>query len=317
MLNPLVSVVIPTYNGEKTIRRAIGTVLSQTMPDFELIVVDDASKDGTADIVKSINDERIIFIPHSINKGGSAARNTGIRYSKGKFIAFLDDDDEWMKEKLEKQLDVLSQINNEEYGGVCCPILNECDILDGTGAHHQTKSTGKSIEGDLREIILMMGYTHLFQTGLCINPGTTLLLKRGAVESIGFFDESFIRHQDLEYPMRVLRRYKIAVTDEPLAICHGHKKINPTILAETKKKFLDAFSTDIDSMGHRKARRIRAINWLEVSREYSSSGQIKESFIYLKRSLQYDILPPHRYFGVLLFNICSIKEALQTRLISE
>lgn len=102
--NPKVSVIITTYNRQETLSRAIQSVLDQTYQDFEIIVVDDASKVSQEEIVSSFNDDRIKFIRHSINKGGSAARNTGIAASLGEYIAFLDSDDQWLPDHLSCQI---------------------------------------------------------------------------------------------------------------------------------------------------------------------------------------------------------------------
>jgi glycosyltransferase involved in cell wall biosynthesis len=106
MKNPTVSVIIPTYNRENLIGRAIYSVLKQTYQDFEIIVIDDDSTDNTREVIKEFQrkDKRIKYIKHGKNKGGSAARNTGIREAKGKYIAFQDSDDEWLSGKLEKQI---------------------------------------------------------------------------------------------------------------------------------------------------------------------------------------------------------------------
>lgn len=102
---PQVSVVIPTYNRANLISRSIMSVLSQTYQDFEIIVVDDASTDGTKDVVKSFADSRIRYLRNKKNRGPSIARNIGIHKSVGKTIAFLDSDDEWKSMKLEKQIE--------------------------------------------------------------------------------------------------------------------------------------------------------------------------------------------------------------------
>ena len=102
---PKVSVIIPTYNRAHLVGRAIRSVLNQTYQDFEIIVVDDGSTDNTEEVVKSFNDPRIRYIRHEENKGAAAARNTGIKAAKGKFIAFQDSDDEWLPKKLEKQME--------------------------------------------------------------------------------------------------------------------------------------------------------------------------------------------------------------------
>ena len=90
---PDVSVIIPTYDRSEFLRTAIASVLAQTLQDFEIIVVDDASADDTQEVVGNLDDGRIRYIRHEINKGVAATRNTGVLNSKGKYIAFLDDDD--------------------------------------------------------------------------------------------------------------------------------------------------------------------------------------------------------------------------------
>jgi len=101
---PFASVIIPTYNRAQLVGRAIRSVLNQTHQDFELIVIDDASTDITKDVIKGFKDSRIRYIRLKSNRGAYAARNIGLRVAKGEFVAFLDDDDEWLAEKLETQL---------------------------------------------------------------------------------------------------------------------------------------------------------------------------------------------------------------------
>src|SRR6188474_1008516 len=103
---PKVSVVIPVFNRPAAVRRAIDSVLAQTVQDFEIIVVDDGSTDGTAAAVTAIQDPRITLVKHDQRRGGSAARNSGIRASIAPYVAFLDSDDEWLPSKLERQLEV-------------------------------------------------------------------------------------------------------------------------------------------------------------------------------------------------------------------
>lgn len=105
----MVSVIMPAYNAERTITEAIESVLNQTYSEFELIVINDCSTDETKEIVEKYvaSDSRIKLINNSINTGVSTSRNTGIMNAKGEYIAFLDSDDMWRKDKLEKQLDVM------------------------------------------------------------------------------------------------------------------------------------------------------------------------------------------------------------------
>ena len=97
------------FNRAAPVRRAIESVLAQTCQDFEIIVVDDGSTDGTAAAVETFADRRITLIRHEQNRGGSAARNTGIRASSAAYVAFLDSDDEWLPTKLERQLEVFER----------------------------------------------------------------------------------------------------------------------------------------------------------------------------------------------------------------
>jgi glycosyltransferase involved in cell wall biosynthesis len=114
-----VSVIIPTCNRSTLVTRAIQSVLTQTYTNLECIVVDDASNDNTGEVVNSFDDDRLIFIRHDKKQGASAARNTGIKHSKGDFVAFLDDDDEWIATKLEKQVPLLKGLP-ERFGMVYC-----------------------------------------------------------------------------------------------------------------------------------------------------------------------------------------------------
>src|SRR5262245_49867936 len=100
--DPMVTVVIPTRNRACVLRRAVDSVLRQTVTDFELIVVDDASTDGTEALVGSIRDSRVRYIKCRNGVGASAARNIGIRAARGRFVAFQDSDDEWLPAKLER-----------------------------------------------------------------------------------------------------------------------------------------------------------------------------------------------------------------------
>src|SRR5262249_1271847 len=106
---PAVGVVIPVHNRPAAVRRAIDSVLAQTRQDFELIVVDDGSDSAVAEAVHAIDDARVVFIRHAVNRGASAARNTGVRASRAPLIAFLDSDDVWLPTKLERQLEVFTR----------------------------------------------------------------------------------------------------------------------------------------------------------------------------------------------------------------
>lgn len=114
MNNNLVSIIMPAYNAEEFIIDSIQSILSQTYKNFELIVIDDCSSDKTVSLVRNYieQDKRVIFVQHKINQGVAEARNTGLNLAKGDFVAFLDSDDKWVIDKLEKQLAVLLERND-------------------------------------------------------------------------------------------------------------------------------------------------------------------------------------------------------------
>lgn len=281
---PVVSVVIPTYNRANTILRSIQSVLRQTYQDFELIIVDDASTDNTEEMVKSINDSRIKYIKHQKNRGGSAARNTGINEAIGNYIAFLDSDDEWLPEKLEKQIKVLNNLSSE-WGGVYCGAI----IIKNNGV--KIKKADK--QGDLYDEFLNYN-VHIF-------GGSTLTARKSALDRVGLFDETFSRHQDFEFLLRFLKVSKIAAVTLPLAKIYLHNPPLPERVEVAKYKFLNKFRTDIESQGKWKARKIRGEHWLELSDHFFMAGKFKKGFYYLKKAvLQTPILPPNRYARIII-----------------
>lgn len=129
----MISIILPTYNGEKYIDKAIKSVISQTYTDWELIIIDDGSSDGTDLVIKNyLNDKRIIYIKKDQNTGITDSLNIGLKISKGEYIARIDDDDEWIdKDKIEKQIEFLK--NNKEYVlvGTSAVISDENGLIIG------------------------------------------------------------------------------------------------------------------------------------------------------------------------------------------
>ena len=104
MEEELVSIIMPSYNTGKFIKETINSVISQTYSNWELIIVDDCSTDNTEEILKNINDDRIIYLKNEKNSGAAVSRNKALREAKGRWMAFLDSDDLWVPQKLEKQI---------------------------------------------------------------------------------------------------------------------------------------------------------------------------------------------------------------------
>jgi glycosyltransferase involved in cell wall biosynthesis len=208
----LVSVIIPTYNRPIQLTRAIDSVLKQTYSNIEVIVVDD-NNPGTPERLYTesimsnyIDNPKIKYIQHEYNKNGSAARNTGFRHSKGDYIMLLDDDDEFLPRKAEVQVNCLE--NRDRSWGACYTRYKRLrnGKLDTVCAENR--------EGNL--------YFEELCRNLFIQAGSNLMIRREVFEEIGGFNESFQRNQDIEFTVRLLKKYKLAYCDEMGLIYHRH-----------------------------------------------------------------------------------------------
>ena len=206
MSRPTVSVIIPTYNRANLLRRAITSVLNQTFRDFELIVVDDASPDNTPEVVESINDGRIRYVRLKKNSGGPVARNTGIKKARGKFIALLDDDDEWLPHRLETQVRKFETLEPDVgvvYGGFYYVSQQDGRIL------------GKRLPAYKGNV-----YDKLLRENFIGSP--TLLIRRECFKRAGLFDPNLSSSQDWDMWLRIARHYKFDYVDEIVAKYYVH-----------------------------------------------------------------------------------------------
>ncbi|UOO94991.1 glycosyltransferase [Halococcus dombrowskii] len=227
-----VSVVVPTHERTSVLQRAIDSVLNQTFTDIEAIVVDDASADCTEEVVNQYDDPRVKYIRHEENRGGSAARNTGIDAAEGKFIAFLDDDDEWRSDKLAAQLDAYERTTSDT-GIVYTGIEN----VDMDGQTNSIKTP--QIEGDVTKELLLHNFIGSF---------SAVMVDRETIEQTGLLDERFPSWQDWEYYIRLSQEAQFAAVPEPLVIRHNeaHEQISDdfeTKLTKTYPLLRDRFDS--------------------------------------------------------------------------
>jgi len=202
----MVTVIISTYNRSTLLGRAMESVLGQTYRNFELIVVNNASSDNTEEIVHNFKDERIRYVCHKENKGGPAARNTGIKLAEGEYIAFLDDDDEWYTEKLEKQLEKM-QIVQSNVGVIDCGFEQ---VREGrsSGVQHIPEC-----RGDLRKELL---------EGSVIGSVSKPLIKAECFSKAGLFDEELTSCQDWDMWKRISDVYVFDFVPEVLTKIYVH-----------------------------------------------------------------------------------------------
>ncbi|MBE9228368.1 glycosyltransferase [Phormidium sp. LEGE 05292] len=195
---PLISVIIPAYNNEKTIRETIESVLKQTFYDFELIVINDGSSDRTLEIATDIKDLRIKVFSY-INAGGAVSRNRGFSHSVGEFIAFLDADDLWTPDKLEAQLKALQK---NPHAAVAYSWL---DAIDESGKFLR-KGNHITEKGDIFAKLFLIPF---------VESGSNPLIRRQAFIDIGGFDESLTASQDYDLYLRLAARYEFIAVPIP------------------------------------------------------------------------------------------------------
>lgn len=259
-----VSVVIPTYKRSEDICRAVDSVLSQTIDSFEVIVVDDngvGTPDGekTAQMMSRYSDDaRVVYCRHETNKNGSAARNTGIAVARGKYVAFLDDDDTFRPERLERMYDRMETLD-DTWGACYTGYVKH--MADGTLQYSAERN-----EGDL--------FVQALMRALYIGTGSNLFFRKSVVDEIGFFDESFRRNQDLEYLVRVLKKYKMAYVDEVLMDAYYDIRTSRLTFAqswEREQKFRENFACHLETLSARDKKAVLcmyALDWMRLCIAY-------------------------------------------------
>jgi len=218
--NPKVSIVIPTYKRPHLIGRAVGSILNQTYQNFEIVVIDDSPNDNTEKVVKKINDGRIKYIRNEQKTNIPAARNKGVRESSldSKYIAFLDDDDEWLPLFLEKTIGKLE----EKHELAFVTTYSELRTYDG-------KLLPK-IHGKLQE---------WWRIGF----GSSCVIRKEIFERFWFDEEMFF--EDIDLGFRILQRFKVEVIPEVLRMYFYYpidrKESYSTFTPDTSSEWLESF----------------------------------------------------------------------------
>ena len=237
MADPLlVSIIITTYGNPVKLRRAIDSVLAQTYKDIEIIVVDDndpasVNRKTTEKVINVYsNDKRVVYVKHEKNMNGSAARNTGLRNAGGEYIAFLDNDDVYLPERIKESVELLEREKDCE--GVFTQVL--------IGSYGSFDDYVSEIDTEKLQYGLLAGKSS-------IGTGSNLFFSRKAVDEVGFFDERFTRFQDLEYVIRFLDKYKAGMINEILIIKDGDGRNVPSYkkMKKNDELFLQKFASII------------------------------------------------------------------------
>lgn len=198
-----ISVIVPTYNRAGFLKIAVESVLQQIYQDFELIIVDDGSIDGTKEYCETIDDIRIKYI-YQFNRGPASARNNGIKNAKGEYIAFLDSDDKWCDNKL--QIQINEMMTQSSY------LLSHTEEIWYKGKRLiKPKKIHKKRSDDIFKQSLK----------LCSISMSTVMIKKELIKKIGLFDETLEVCEDYDYWLRVTAYYPVLLIDKPLTIKQG------------------------------------------------------------------------------------------------
>ena len=228
---PMVSVIIPTHNRASALRRAVQSVLGQAFSDYEVIVVDDGSTDDTSDVIAGFG-PRVQYVRQE-SKGPSAARNLGIRRSTGRYVAFLDDDDEFLPGKLEVQAAFMEDA--PDFGMTYSAV----EAVDESGRvvpdYYPTSLSGWIY----RDIVFG-----------CSIATPTVMIRREVLSDVGPFDEKMRIGEDMDLWRRVSRRYPIGLIRQPLSRIYIHTKpFDPRPLLPGYGLFLRTAIADDPSLG--------------------------------------------------------------------
>jgi len=215
---PRVAIVVPTFRRPQFLERAVASVRAQTVASWELIIVDDndpesAYRRDTEAAVERLDDRsRIRYVRHDRNRGGGAARNTGIRAATAPYVAFLDDDDVWYPTKLERQLAVI-EAAPEQVALVYCPF-KMVNLITGREVVRRTDGNSHSVKDLLRR--------NTVGTTSCV------LCRTSALHDVGLFDDALPARQDQDLFLRLAERYEFRYVDEVLVTMylHGRPRIS-------------------------------------------------------------------------------------------
>lgn len=266
-MEPLVSVIIPTYKGADKIGRAVESVLNQSYPHLEIIVVDDNGA-GTpeqlatgANLAKYKDRGNVFYLVHEVNKNGSAARNTGIRKSNGDYLCFLDDDDVFLPDKTWIQVKKLQSVS-DDYGMVFGAVDEV--VSSDTVWHHPA-----AFEGD---------FLYQYLTGKLPACSSSVMITKQAMQTVKEWDESFKRHQDWEFFARVADAFKVTYVSETCVKKYKYDANLPKDGEVTEKyrmHFLEKMKPIIEKYEPKKVRRILDHHYVEVGKVYLKNKNIK------------------------------------------
>lgn len=286
-MSPKVSVIIPTYNRASMVVECIESILAQTYTDYEVIVVDDGSTDNTEQALKPYSG-KINYIKQQYNQGLAAARNRGIKEARGEHITFLDNDDIWLPDKLERQMRFLAE--NPRY-----------DLICGNGVTFgNRKDEGKPVISRKRVRVIKREGLTLRNTYIkgCIYF-QTIVIKKSIMEDLGCLDASLPMADDWDFCLRFLLKYKAFFIDEVFFKRRKHSgnfssnsELNLLLIIRVTEKLLNTSPDAARLIGKECINKKMATTYYKLGRIYCENGQRNKAINAFKKALSYKILYP-------------------------
>jgi glycosyltransferase involved in cell wall biosynthesis len=273
---PIVSIIIPTHNRAQHVIEAVRSVLQQTYKDFEIIVVDDGSTDGTKEILAGFTERGEVRYVWQKNAGTAAARNAGIKLARGEYIAFLDSDDLFLPTNIEKQVAYMQQ--NPEVGLTHSYFSKFAESGIDLGTRNPDFFSGRI-------------YPQLLLYWRLLTPPSSVVVRRKVFEEIGSFDESLLTSEDLDMWRRVARIYPFGIVRESLVkirVHDGNKSEWNRKTAEDFAAYLQRAFTDDPSLGPVFRRRAWAKMYTNVA--HNSLGEGTNEHMAVVRELAFQAL---------------------------
>jgi glycosyltransferase involved in cell wall biosynthesis len=273
MNKPLVSVIIPNYNYGRYLKETIDSVLAQTYPNIEIVVADDGSTDNSEEVLSNYGN-RVKWFKQQ-NQGVSRARNQAVKQSNGEILAFLDSDDLWLPQKIEKQVQLF---NDAEIG------LVHCGFVDFDNKGNLLKEHLDGLSGWVATDLL------LYQRPVVLGGGSAAIVKREAFDKVGGFDPNVSPAEDWEFYYQVARHYKIGFIEEVLMKYREHENNAHLNVKRMERALLTAygkiFSADESDIKHLKRSCYSRIHMI-LAGSYYGAGQYSDFLRHAVKSLSY------------------------------
>lgn len=271
--NPYFSVVIPSYNREKLIEKAIQSVASQTYKDYEIIIADDCSTDRTKEVVEGLSIPNLSFYQNEINKGNAGARNLGARKANGRYVCYLDSDDQYHPDFLEKMFSLIQKY--DEPGFLWCNV-NRIDA-QGNKLDHSAPEKWKPMEANDPYVF--------FLNGLFFGTDFGFTVRRDCFAKTGYFDENLRAAVDTDFMLRIVQDFDFAHTLEVLVDTYDHSghrvRKDSSQKLRSYKLMIQKHNKTINEHQHLQRRWNYKLMWLCYH-----NNQKKDARYYLKRSVE-------------------------------